>query len=260
MDGNHKLTRWKFVVHGGIDGFSRLCVYLACATNNRAATVKDLFLTATEEFSWPSRVRSDHGMENVEVARLMVARRGTGRGSHISGSSVHNQRIERLWRDYFRCVGTIFYNLFYFMEDTGILNPDSDVDIFCLHFVFAPSTNQALESFKRSWNNHKLSSEGNFTPQQLYVRGMLERFGSDETAIRDVFDRESIDETLFGVDFEGPIPENRTNNDVQVSPVRCPISDMQFAQLEVLVRSLQPCPNHGISLFIAAKDFVNRNV
>ncbi|CAH3156726.1 unnamed protein product, partial [Porites lobata] len=68
VDGNHKLIRWKFVVHGGIDGFSRLCVYLGCATNNRAATVRDLFYAATEEFGWPSRVRSDHGMENVEVA------------------------------------------------------------------------------------------------------------------------------------------------------------------------------------------------
>ena len=68
VDGNYKLIRWKFVVHGGIEGFSRLCLYLACATNNRATTVKDNFLSATVEFAWPSRVRSDHGMENVEVA------------------------------------------------------------------------------------------------------------------------------------------------------------------------------------------------
>ncbi|KAI9523800.1 hypothetical protein NQZ68_024322 [Dissostichus eleginoides] len=38
IDGNHKLIRWRFVVHGGIDGFSRLIVYLSAATNNRAAT------------------------------------------------------------------------------------------------------------------------------------------------------------------------------------------------------------------------------
>ena len=109
-------------MHGGIDGFSRLCVYLGCATNNRAATVRDLFYAATEEFGWPSRVRSDHGMENVEVARAMITRRGTGRGSHITGSSVHNQRIEQLWRDYFRCLGLLYYTLFYFMEDTGSLS------------------------------------------------------------------------------------------------------------------------------------------
>ena len=237
VDGNHKLIRWKFVVHSGIDGFSRLCVYIACATNNRANTVRDHFLSATAEFGWPSRVRSDHGMENVEVARLMISHRGTGRGSHITGSSVHNQRIERLWRDYFRCVGTIFYNLFYFMEDTGILDTDNENDMFCLHFVFTPLMNRALNTFKCSWNNHKLSTEGNLTPQQLYLTGMFQRFGANDPAIRDVFDRNSIDETLFGA-----------------------ISDEQRAQLGEIVQSLQPCPNHGISLYLAAKDFVNANV
>ena len=34
--------------------------------------------------------------------------RGIGRKSHITGSSVHNKRIERLWRDTFRCVGQFY--------------------------------------------------------------------------------------------------------------------------------------------------------
>ena len=39
IDGLHCLIRWRFVIHGGIDGFSRLIVYLSCATNNYASTV-----------------------------------------------------------------------------------------------------------------------------------------------------------------------------------------------------------------------------
>ena len=58
----------------------------------------ELFRQSIAEFGIPSRVRSDKGGENVLVCQFMVAHRGPGRGSHIAGSSVHNQRIERLWR------------------------------------------------------------------------------------------------------------------------------------------------------------------
>lgn len=35
IDGMHKLIR-RFVVHAGVDGFSRMVVYIKCADNNRA--------------------------------------------------------------------------------------------------------------------------------------------------------------------------------------------------------------------------------
>lgn len=84
--------RWRIVVHGGIDGFSRLIVYLSAATNNRAPTVLNCFLEAVHTFGLPSRVRSDKGGENIEVAHYMVTHRGTDRNSHITGRSTHNQR------------------------------------------------------------------------------------------------------------------------------------------------------------------------
>ena len=67
IDGPHSLVNWGFVILGGMDGFSRLIVYLHCSKNNRKETVTHLFRSTTERYDWPSRVRSDHGGENVGV-------------------------------------------------------------------------------------------------------------------------------------------------------------------------------------------------
>ena len=86
-------------MHGVIEGYSRLVVFLRCSSNNRAATVVNLFLSATTKFYWLLRAKTEKGEENSEVARPMAEKRREGRGSILQGSSVHNQRIERPWRD-----------------------------------------------------------------------------------------------------------------------------------------------------------------
>ena len=73
IDGLHCLIRWKIVIHGGIDGYSRRIVYLHASSNNRADTVFRLFRAAVADCGWPSRVRSDKGGENVDVARAMLS-------------------------------------------------------------------------------------------------------------------------------------------------------------------------------------------
>lgn len=156
IDGHHSLVRWRYVIHGGIDGYSRMIVFLACSTNNRSQTVYKLFREATEEFGIPSRVRSDNGGENILVCQFMICVRGTDRASHITGSSVHNQRIERLWRDVYRCVCSTYNELFYSMEATGFLDPVSEEDLFVLHCIFLPQINRSLAEFTGAWNQHPL--------------------------------------------------------------------------------------------------------
>ena len=85
--------RCRLVLHGGIDGYSRL-VYLHCSTDNRASTVLEL-LRATFKFGFPSHVRSDKGSENKLVALHVLSQVGTNGNSMLTGRSVHNQRIER---------------------------------------------------------------------------------------------------------------------------------------------------------------------
>lgn len=245
IDGNHSLIRWKFVVHGGIDGYSRYVVYLQCSGNNRAATVFDLFMQAVANVGCPSRVRSDQGGENVDVATFMVMNRGTQRGSHITGPSVHNQRIERLWRDVFASCLSLFYYLFYYLEDTGLLEADNPVHLYALHFIYLPRINMSLRTFASSWNQHGLSSENGFSPQQLWVRGMLSHFSCGVVAVDDFFCPQ-----YFGVDWNGPVPLTSATY-VEVDPPEVDINDEELDFLRSSVDPLSPSDCWGVDLYIS---------
>ena len=200
IDGFHKLVRWHIVIHGGIDRFSRLIVYLQAANNNKAETVLQCFCDSIGIYGLPSRVRSDMGGENVLIAEFMLQHphRGPGRSSAITGRSIHNQRIERLWRDLFTECISHYYHLFYVMEEIGILNPDSELDIYLLQLLYIPEINEQLHIFQNGWNNHKIRTARNKTSIQLWINGIIERYG-DIPLITDSIEEVSLTHAVLYV-------------------------------------------------------------
>ena len=87
---NCLLLRWRIVIHGGVDGYSRMPVYLSASNNNTSDPVLMLFLEAVNKYGLLSRVRSDKGGENVQVSWYMLnhPQRGPGRGSMITGNII----------------------------------------------------------------------------------------------------------------------------------------------------------------------------
>ena len=59
IDTNHKLICWRFIIQGGIDGFSRLPVFLKASDNNKVYTMLQCYLCGVANYGLPSRVRCD---------------------------------------------------------------------------------------------------------------------------------------------------------------------------------------------------------
>ena len=173
LDGCHKLVRWRLVIHGGIDGFSRVVVFLKCSPNNEAITMFQSFRRGVEEYGLPYKVRTDLGGENVDVWRYMIEQHGSNTRHVIVGSSTHNERIERLWRDVHRCVLKPFADKFRDLEENELLDPLNETDLYCLHYIFLPRIEKCVHLFQEAWNNHQLSTEANATPLQLFTAGLI---------------------------------------------------------------------------------------
>ena len=171
IDGNHKMICWRLIIHARIDGFSRCITYVKCSNNNCADTVLEAFLERTSMFGVPVHVRSDYGGKNMQVWGYMLSSFNDPT-SIITGSSVHNKRIEWMWRDITR-VSSTYIAVFTALEAESLLDAINEVDLFCLHYVFIPQINKSLSDFQGGWNSHPLSTEANRTPMQLYVEGLL---------------------------------------------------------------------------------------
>ena len=67
---------------------------------------------------------------------------------------------------------TLYYYVFYYMEEAGYLDVSNEVNMFCLHYVFIPRINQHLEHFIKGWNDHPIRIARNKMPNQLCISGL----------------------------------------------------------------------------------------
>ena len=89
----------------------------------------------------------------------------------------------------------------------------SEVQLFCLHLVYIPLIIKAIDEFIGQWNNHPVTTQCNFSPNQLWIQGMLNFRNSEYKAVADVT-AGNLDH--YGIDEEGPLLEMQSDYAVNV--------------------------------------------
>jgi hypothetical protein len=174
----------------------------------------------------------------------------------LQGTSPHNQRIERLWRDVTSKVTSSYIRLFKrWNRDFPHWFPNGLGVLFCLHYLFIPKINEDLQIFIGTWNRHRLSSEHALTPNQLFLNN-LHLNGAYPANVDEQY---GVDENLIAppaqqLEADGP-------NQVELDPMVNPLNGVQYEGFKTHVIPLQRLDDaqtrldklvHAINVFLWA--------
>ena len=151
-----------------------------------------------------------------------------------------------------RSVTSLYYRLFYFLEQSDLLDALNEMHLFALRYVYTPRINQPLKVFQEGWNHHGTRTASHLSPHQLFVRGSLQLHSSGLSAL-DFFEIVGHD---YGssIDNEIPLPEP---DSVAVPQGRFHLSDQIQLQLHTIVDPLQESDNYGIDLYLAVIEYIH---
>ena len=155
LDGYDKIKPFGFPVHGCIDRFSRKMIWLKLRrSNNSPEVILNLYLDAVREFEGcPQILRTDYGTENG-LAAAAQCWFNNDIGSHIYGTSQHNQRIEGWWSFLRRSRMTWWINFLKDLVERSICTTGNRIEMECLWFCFSSVIQQDLDHVKNHWNSH----------------------------------------------------------------------------------------------------------
>ena len=143
-------------------------------------------------------------------------------------------------------------SIFLYLETWEVLQPLNEAHLFCLHFGYIDLINHALEVFTNQWNNHPVTTETNFSPQQLWAHGMITLCNSHHTAVHTALEG-SPDYSNYGVDEEGPVPEHEdAGRGITVPESPIVLNDDQLQQLQDAIAEVGDGSDNGIIQYLVS--------
>lgn len=140
-----------------------------------------------------------------------------------------------------------YKDLFYFMEEDGILDCHDERDLYALHYVYLPAIQASLNEFVRQWNHHGLRTVHSMAPLAIWYSEV--DTGIDGVDIGDI--------TLYGIDPDGPVSDIETDNMVIVPESTINLTETQANDVNRLVpNSLVDDGNHRIDHYRRIQNYL----
>ena len=86
------------------------------------------------------------------------------------------------------------------MEEEGVLDTNSIIDLFELHYVYQPQFQASLDGFKEDQKFNPVSREKNSTPYLMRLMGMMNSKYESHRGVRSYLKLNGMNINQFGID------------------------------------------------------------
>lgn len=157
IDGNDKLKRFGFAIHGCMDGFSRKLLWLkVCTTNNDPLVIVNYYLQFLRRYKMvPQLLRMDKGTENIYCRDLQLFFTNS-ETSFLNAASTRNQRIESYWSRLKKFKLSWWIKYFDTLIREFIYTPSNNFHVEALLFCFMPVIQSELNESLKLWNSRNI--------------------------------------------------------------------------------------------------------
>ena len=141
------------------------------------------------------------------------------------------------------------------MEDSGLLDVDTDEDLFALHFVFLPRINNQLTQFVNAWNRHPMRTESGLSPLQLWNRGLLSASSQFQDEIASGL---TVDDD-YGVDADivNSVDFCLDSDEALIVPeIELDLSGPELDYIQNQFNPLQTSDYNGMDIYIQVREYL----